>query len=60
METFGLRPHTIECHLHRSKVECNRSLDEIAVEQRGQEAQEILDTYHGWIQQAIGEAEDRC
>lgn len=50
----NVRPHVIECHVHRSKVECNRSLEEIAVEQRGAEAQEILEVYNHWIQEAIG------
>ena len=36
-------------------MECNRSLEEIAVEQRGAEAQEILEVYNHWIQEAIGE-----
>lgn len=56
----GLRPHIIECHVHRSKVECNRSLDEVAVEQREEEAEEILTTYHSWIQQAIEMCKRMC
>jgi len=34
-------------------VECNRSLDEIAVERRREEAEQIYSTYHAWIHQAI-------
>merc|ERR1719391_885631 len=48
-----LRPHLIQCYVHRSKVECNRSLDEIAVERRREEAEQIYSTYHAWIHQAI-------
>jgi len=50
----GLSPHVVECHVHRSKVECNRSIEEVAVDKLGEEAQEIFDTYHAWITEAIG------
>ena len=36
------------------KVECNRSVEEIAVDKRGEEAEEILNTFHSWTSQAIG------
>ena len=49
----GLRPHVIECHVHRSKVECNRHVSEVAVQTRGQEAQQVYDIFHDWIQQAL-------
>ena len=49
----GLRPHVIECHVHRSKVECNRHISEVAVQILGQEAQQVYDIFHDWIQQAL-------
>ena len=49
----GLRPHVIECHVHRSKVECNRHISEVAVQILGQEAHQVYDIFHDWIQQAL-------
>merc|ERR1711892_1330058 len=49
----GLSPHIVECHMHRSKVECNRNMVEIAVQEIGQEAEFIHSVYHGWISEAI-------
>ncbi len=37
-----------------AKVECNRTVEEIAVDTAGEEAEQILNTYNTWIQQAIG------
>ena len=36
------------------QVECNRSVEEIAVDKRGEEAEEILNTFHSWTSLAIG------
>ena len=49
----GSRPHLVECHVHRSKVECNRHISEVAVQTLGQEAQQVYDIFHDWIQQAL-------
>jgi len=49
----GLQPHIIECHVHRSKVECNRNMSEIAVQHLGKEGEFIHSVYHDWISQAI-------
>ena len=49
----GLLPHIIECHVHRSKVECNRNMVEIAVASLGKEAETIHKVYHSWISQAL-------
>ena len=49
----GLLPHIIECHVHRSKVECNRNMVEIAVATLGKEAETIHKVYHSWISQAL-------
>jgi len=49
----GLRPHIIECHVHRSKVECNRDLSEIAVQEQGKEGEFIYSIFHNWIREAI-------
>ena len=49
----GLKPHVIECHIHRSKVECNRHLSEVAIQRRGQEAELVYTTFHNWIRQAL-------
>ena len=49
----GLKPHVIECHIHRSKVECNRHISEAAIQRRGQEAELVYDTFHAWIKAAI-------
>ena len=49
----GLKPHVIECHIHRSKVECNRHVSEIAIQRRGQEAELVYTTFHNWIRQAL-------
>ena len=49
----GLRPHVIECHVHRSKVECNRHISEVAVQTLGQEAHQVYDIFHDWIHQAL-------
>jgi len=49
----GLRPHVVECHVHRSKVECNRDLTEIAVQEPGKEGEFIYSMFHGWISEAV-------
>ena len=65
----GLKPHVIECHIHRSKVECNRHLSEVAIQRRGQvrpipcktftlnvlskEAELVYTIFHNWIRQAL-------
>lgn len=49
----GLLPHVVECHVHRSKVECNRNMVEIAVAAQGREAETIHMVYHTWIRQAL-------
>lgn len=49
----GLIPHIVECHVHRSKVECNRDMSEIAVQHLGKEGEFIHSVYHGWISEAI-------
>ena len=49
----GGRPHVIECLVHRSKVECNRHISEVAVQTLGQEAQQVYDIFHSWIQQSL-------
>ena len=49
----GLLPHVVECHVHRSKVECNRNMVEIAVATQGKEAETIHRIYHSWISQAL-------
>merc|ERR1712198_340434 len=49
----GLKPHVIECHIHRSKVECNRHLSEVAIQRRGQEAELVYTTFHNLIRQAL-------
>ena len=43
----------IECLVHRSKVECNRHISEVAVQTLGQEAQQVYDIFHSWIQQSL-------
>merc|ERR1719244_1132874 len=54
----GWRPHVIQCHLHRSKVECNRDLSEVAVAQVGEEAEYVHSTYHQWTEQALQSAQE--
>ena len=49
----GLLPHIVQCHVHRSKVECNRNMVEIAVATLGKEAEAIHKVYHSWISQAL-------
>ena len=49
----GVRPHVIECHIHRSKVETNRTLTEVAIQRRGQEAELVYNTFHSWIRAAL-------
>lgn len=49
----GVRPHVIECHVHRSKVETNRTLTEVAIQRRGQEAELVYNTFHTWIRSAL-------
>ena len=49
----GRTPHIIECHVHRSKVECNRDLSEIAVQEPGKEGEFIYSMFHNWIGEAI-------
>ena len=53
LEEVGARPHVVECHVHRSKVECNRDISEVAVQVLGQEGQQVYDVFHDWIQQAL-------
>ena len=49
----GLLPHVVQCHVHRSKVECNRNMVEVAVATQGREAETIHRTYHAWIAEAL-------
>ena len=60
----GGRPHVVECHVHRSKVECNRHISEVAVQTLGQEAHQVYDIFHAWIEQALhlglSQAQDNC
>ena len=49
----GLKPHVVECHIHRSKVECNRHVSEAAIQRRGEEAEQVYDVFHAWIKAAI-------
>ena len=38
------------------QVECNRTVEEIAVDRAGEDAEEILNTYNNWIQEAISKS----
>ncbi len=52
----GGRRGTQHLHLFRPQVECNRTVEEIAVDRAGEEAEEILNTYNNWIQEAISKS----
>eukprot|EP00092_Neocalanus_flemingeri_P032363 GFUD01035186.1.p1 GENE.GFUD01035186.1~~GFUD01035186.1.p1 ORF type:complete len:434 (+),score=73.22 GFUD01035186.1:47-1348(+) len=49
----GMRPHVVECHMHRNKVEVNVDISKKAVQHRGSEGEFIHSMYHRWISQAI-------
>ena len=53
LEQEGLKPHMIELHMHRSKVEPNSKLEEMGVQMLKKEGEFIHKLYHHWISQAL-------
>jgi hypothetical protein len=48
---FGHSPHLVICHLRRTKLDCNREIDEAA--EGNAHAQQAWREYHGYISSAI-------
>lgn len=58
IKNFGAPPALIICRLHRSKLDCNREVNEATQGNAG--AKEAFDDFHRFISQACGAAEKKA
>ena len=58
LASSGMKPHVIQCYIHRNKVEVNVDICKKAVQHRGQEGEFIHSMYHRWISQALQQSRD--